>query len=35
MIKGDYKEADKCCMKAIQLMPDDPEAFVNMNNIMR
>ena len=35
MMYGDYELARLCCLRSIDLLPDDKEAHINMNNIMR
>jgi len=35
MLKNEYSLAHMCCIKSIELQPQDKEAYINMNNIMR
>jgi len=35
MLKNEYQLAHLCCLKSIELQPEDKEAYINMNNIMR
>lgn len=35
MMYGDYELARLCCLRSLDLLPDDKEAHINMNNIMR
>lgn len=35
MMYGDYELARLCCLRSLALLPDDKEAHINMNNIMR
>ena len=35
MLKNEYNLANMCCLKSIELQPEDKEAYINMNNIMR
>lgn len=35
MLLNEYDLAHKCCIKSIELQPNDKEAYINMNNIMR
>ena len=35
MLKNEYSLAHMCCIRSIELQPQDKEAYINMNNIMR
>jgi len=35
MIDEDYVNANVCSLRAIELVPDNPEPYMNMNNILR
>jgi len=35
MLMNEYQLAHLCCIKSIELQPQDKEAYINMNNIMR
>ena len=35
MMKNNYDLANICCIRSIDLLPDNREAYINMNNIMR
>lgn len=35
MLMNEYQLAHLCCIKSIELLPQNKEAYINMNNIMR
>ena len=35
ILKNEYELAKLCCMRSLKLCPDNQEANINMNNIMR